>query len=122
METIDRILPKVLTAMQARTTMEQPKPTIIQRYKRRAQFETLKEPQLDSFLNAAAQFAASINFTRPYWLTLSSHSGTGKTMLARAVYRQFMDQNRFERRVIENRIVGTQAGFSTGANFATACA
>jgi DNA replication protein DnaC len=46
--------------------------------------------------SAAQLFAASVNYTRPYWLTLSGRSGCGKTHLARAVWKQFMDQNRFD--------------------------
>ena len=46
---------------------------------------------------AVALFAGSLNYiARPRWLTLSACSGAGKTMLARALWRQFMEQNRFE--------------------------
>ena len=65
------------------------------------------------FLEAAASFIASVNFTRPYWLILSAKSGCGKTLLARAIYRQFMEQNRFELSYDRdrNRIQGNTAMF-----------
>lgn len=47
-------------------------------------------------LDAARTFAASVNYTEPYWLTMCGKSGVGKTHLAKAVYRQFMQQNRFD--------------------------
>jgi len=82
--------------------------------RRLAHFETLKDPPLEKFLDGAATFAASINYVSPpHWLTLSGESGTGKTTLARAIYRQFMDQNRFEIQFDKsrNRIVGNTAMF-----------
>ncbi len=53
-------------------------------------------PEREKLLYEATRFAASINYTKPYWLTLCGHSGIGKTHLAKAVWRQFMEQNRFE--------------------------
>lgn len=93
---IAEILPRALTGLMEPVTKEQPSPTISKRFKRLAKYETLGEPALEEFLEAASAFIASVNFTRPYWLTLCSKSGTGKTLLARAAYRQFMEQNRFE--------------------------
>ena len=68
---------------------------------------------------AAAHFAASLNFTQPYWLTLAGASGIGKTMLARAVYKQFMDQNRFEVKFdpARNHITGNTATFCNWRKF-----
>jgi DNA replication protein DnaC len=43
-----------------------------------------------------AQFAGEINHGTPRWLTLTGESGIGKTMLAREVFRHFMDYSRFE--------------------------
>lgn len=48
-------------------------------------------------LDAASKFAASVNYVHPpYWLTISGKSGIGKTHIAKAIHRQFMEQNRFE--------------------------
>lgn len=62
-------------------------------------------------MDSTARFAASINFTAPRWLTLAGSSGVGKTHLARAVYRQFMEQNRFELKydATRGRIYGNTA-------------
>lgn len=110
---IEEVLPRVLTVLREPTTKEQPSSTILKRFKRVVKFETLGDQSLQKFLESAATFAASVNFTRPYWLTLSGTSGTGKTMLARGVYRQFMDQNRFEISYdpIQNRIQGNTGMF-----------
>lgn len=110
---IGEVLPRVLTELREPSTKGQPNPTILKRFKRLAKFETLGKPPLERFLEAAATFAASVNFTRPYWLSLCAKSGTGKTTLARAVYRQFMEQNRFELSYdrIQNRIQGNTAMF-----------
>lgn len=110
---INEIIPSVLTATQAPSTPEQPNNTIYQRFKRIAKFNTFNEPELERLLDETARFAASINFTTPYWLTLSGHSGVGKTMLAKTVYRQFMDQNRFELKFdrLRNRTYGNTGGF-----------
>jgi DNA replication protein DnaC len=65
-------------------------------------------------VDGAAKFIASVNYVKPpFWLTLTARSGTGKTKLARAVYRQFMDQNRFERFYdpLNNRIGGNTCMF-----------
>lgn len=110
---IKSILPKVLTAMQEPSTKGEPQPTVYKRLRRLSRYETLNDPQLEKFLHEAATFAASLNYTRPYWLTLASPSGSGKTMLARAVYRQFMEQNRFEVAldVAAQKIVGNTGMF-----------
>ena len=110
---IAEIMPRVLTELKAPLTKAQPNPTILQRFKSRARFETLGEAPLERALEGAAAFAASVNFTPPYWLSLCGKSGTGKTLLARAVYRQFMDQNRFELSFdrARNRIQGNTAMF-----------
>jgi DNA replication protein DnaC len=112
-EPIAEILPRVLTELKEPTTKVQPNSTLLRRFKSSCKFEPSGDPRLAKFLEAAATFAASVNFTRPYWLTLSSQSGTGKTMLARAVYRQFMEQNRFELSYdrARNRIQGNTAMF-----------
>lgn len=60
-------------------------------------------------LDATAKFAASLNYVNPpYWLTLSGTSGIGKTHLAKAVRKQFLEQNRFEHfpDYERNKIVG----------------
>jgi DNA replication protein DnaC len=110
---IAEIMPRVLTELKAPLTKAQPNPTILKRFKSRARFETLGEAPLERALEGAAAFAASVNFTPPYWLSLCGKSGTGKTLLARAVYRQFMDQNRFELSFdrARNRIQGNTAMF-----------
>lgn len=69
--------------------------------------------------DAAAMFAASINFTEPHWLTLLSQSGTGKTTLAKSVWTQFMEQNRFVLKldVPQQRIFGNTAHFCNWRNY-----
>jgi DNA replication protein DnaC len=68
----------------------------LKRFKNVAHFETFNDPKLERLFDVARDFAASINYTTPYWLTLCGKSGVGKTHLAKAVYRQFMQQNRFD--------------------------
>jgi DNA replication protein DnaC len=46
-------------------------------------------------LEETTRFAASLNYTQPYWLTICGESGIGKTHLARAVWDQFRHENRF---------------------------
>lgn len=72
-------------------------------------------------LEAAAQFAASVNYVfPPYWLTISGESGIGKTHLAKAVRQQFLDQNRFERfpDYESNRVVGNTEWYCDWRKFA----
>ena len=105
---------EVLTAIKEPSTKGLPSSTILKRFKRIAAFNTLQDPQLEVMLEETARFAASLNFVhQPYWLTLSGKTGVGKTHLARAVYRQFMDQNRFEVKLdrVQNRIVGNTASY-----------
>lgn len=71
-------------------------------------------------LDATARFAASVNYTNAYWLTLSGQSGIGKTHLSKAVLQQFLDQNRFERfpDYEHNRIVGNTEWYCDWRKFA----
>lgn len=67
-------------------------------------------------LNATAKFAASINFVHlPRWLTLCGPSGIGKTHLARAAWKQFMEWNRFEVGLdrYNNHIFGNTGAFKS---------
>lgn len=65
------------------------------------------------FFNRVATFAADMNHTRPRWMTITGQSGIGKTMLAREVYRHFMDYSRFEIGLdrLDNRIIGNTGQF-----------
>lgn len=110
---IGTVVGKVLTEMQAPSTKGIPKTTIFERFKRNAGFRVDKHPDLPHMLEATATFAASINFTKPHWLTLTGRSGCGKTHLARKVFRQFMDQNRFELTYdpMANRVNGNTGQF-----------
>ncbi len=74
---------------------------------------------------AAASFAASVNYVTPFWLTICGQSGIGKTHLAKAVRQQFLDQNRFEKptpyptEAIEcNQVVGNTEWFCDWRKFA----
>jgi len=58
-------------------------------------FQTLNDHRLELAFTAAAQFAQDVNNRRPYWLTLCGVSGTGKTHLAKMLYRHFMGASRF---------------------------
>ena len=73
-----------------------------------AQFQRDGDPDLDKMFFEAQRFAASLNFTAPYCLTLAGKTGTGKTHLAKKVLRQFTDQNRFEVKydALDQRILG----------------
>lgn len=64
-------------------------------------------------------FAGELNFGKPRWLTLTGHSGIGKTMLAREVYRQFMEWSRFERSYnpARNCFTGTTGQFCDWRGF-----
>lgn len=117
---VSRVLDRVLTAMQAPSMPAKPNNTIYERFKRRSAFKPA-DSDLARMLEAAAQFAAGLNYCEPYWLTLTGTSGIGKTMLAREVYRQFMEQNRFELKFdpIRNHIYGNTA---TWCNWRQTCA
>ena len=54
-----------------------------------AGFETFGDAELENALAEAASFVAEISTpgARPRWLTIVGKSGTGKTFLAKAVYR-----------------------------------
>lgn len=110
-QSVGEIVSGLLTATRTQQTPAGPSPTILNRFERLAQFETLQDPQLEKMYSAAATFAASLNFTKPYWLLLAGATGTGKTHLAHKVWKQFMDQNRFELKLdaANNRIVGNTA-------------
>lgn len=105
---VGQLLKGALTEIQEPPTKVAPQDTILKRFKRIANFETRNHPQLERALDSTAKFAASINFTRPYWLTLAGGTGVGKTHLARKVLRQFLDQNRFELKYnsFTNQIIG----------------
>lgn len=94
-KSIGELATNLVTAIKAPSTKGEPQTTIFQRFKRIAEFQTFNDPQLERMLTATATFAASVNFTRPYWLTLAGNSGLGKTHLAKKVQKQFYDQNRF---------------------------
>lgn len=106
------IIPNVLTALSAPPTKASPNNTIYERFKRRARFNPHNN-QLQEMFEAAAKFAASLNFTAPYWLTICGRSGIGKTHLAKAINRQFMEQNRFELKFNKekNKIEGNTSAF-----------
>lgn len=112
-ETIKETVAKVLTEISEPSTKATPKTTIIQRFQRATKFDTFGDPELKHMFEAAQVFAASINYTEPYWLTLTGKSGIGKTHLARAVWKQWMDQNRFEVKFdkARNRIYGNTGSY-----------
>jgi len=57
---------------------------------KRAKFQTLQDPILERMLAAASDFACSINVIKPArWLSFCGSPGTGKTYLAKAIYRIF---------------------------------
>jgi len=91
-----QLVPKVLTAIKEPSTKGEPRPTILRRFEQKALFNDCGDPELKKMFAAAQRFAASVNYTAPYWLTLAGTSGAGKTHLAKAVWRQWMDQNRFD--------------------------
>lgn len=70
-------------------------------------------------LAAAKQFAADLNNTDPYWLTMAGDSGIGKTMLAKSVYRHFMAHSRFNLKydAHKNQIVGNTGQFCNWRGF-----
>ena len=105
---IGEILPNILTGIKEPSTKGLPSNTVLRRFVRLAGFQTFSDENLQKQLDAAATFAASINYTEPYWLTLAGKSGVGKTHLAKRVFRQFIDQNRFEVKYdpVKNRIYG----------------
>lgn len=84
-----------LTAIKAPTTKAEPDNTIYERFRRRAGYQTKGNPELERLLESVARFASCLNYTKPHWLTISGPSGIGKTHLAKALYKQFMEQNRF---------------------------
>lgn len=62
------------------------------RFLRESKFETLGDPSLEKAKAAAARFVNDVALwldgrSRPHWLTLVGRSGTGKTHLAKEIYR-----------------------------------
>jgi len=108
---VGEIISGLLTATRERPTQAGPNPIILKRFEKLAQFQTHEDAQLIKMFSAAQKFAASINYTRPYWLLLAGATGTGKSHLAHKIWKQFMDQNRFELKLdaANNRIVGNTA-------------
>jgi len=62
---------------------------------------------------AACQFAQDVNNLQPYWISFLGTSGTGKTHLAKMLYRHFMGCSRFNLDYDKehNRIVGNTGQF-----------
>jgi DNA replication protein DnaC len=106
-----------MTEIKERPTKE--KPNNIKYPSLTPKFDTFGEARLQKMLSAAAQFAADLNNTEPYWLSLLGPSGIGKTMLARSVYRHFMEHSRFNTKVnpIEQRVVGNSGEFCNWRRF-----
>jgi DNA replication protein DnaC len=72
-------------------------------------FQTLGDPELERLRDAAVMFAQNLNVTEPYWLSLGGQSGTGKTLLAKAIRRWFLDVARFRVQLRAGRVVGNTA-------------
>jgi DNA replication protein DnaC len=116
---MDRLVQRVLTGTEALQTKVLPDSTLWKRFEQRARF-VKRNQSLTLALEATARFAVSLNYTKPYWLTLSGVSGTGKTHLAKAVRKQFLEWNRFEHKPDygRNRIVGNTEWFCDWRQFA----
>jgi DNA replication protein DnaC len=86
MQTIQEILPKVLTGIQAPVTKENP--VSIEAWARWFDFDTFGDPQLEKMLMAAASFVMDVKERKPCpWLVLLGTSGAGKTHLASRIWR-----------------------------------
>lgn len=81
-------------------------------FRRRSRFKT-PDRELERLLKAVASFACDINATRPYWLSVIGESGIGKSHLAKAVYKTFVETTSFDLDYdpIDNRIFGNRGQF-----------
>lgn len=72
-------------------------PVNTQAWEKFREFDTLGDPQLVQMKREAASFLDDLtNARNPRWLSLLGTSGAGKTMLAKAIWRQFRDNLHME--------------------------
>jgi len=106
---------KVLTEIREPSTKARPKTTSYPPLSKIGlpEFRTEGHPKLREMWNAAERFAADVNNRTPYWLSFLGTSGTGKTHLAKMLYKHFMGCSRFnldyDPKV--NKIVGNTGQF-----------
>lgn len=113
MKTMDELVPKVLTEMQAPITkIEKPTTTYVS-LARVGAWKTFNEPKLQEMWRAAEKFAADVNNRKPYWLTLCGPSGTGKTHLSKMLFRHFMGASRFniDFDPVQQKVIGNTGQF-----------
>lgn len=113
MKTTAELVPQVLTEMRA-PTMKTDKPiTTYVSLSRVGTFQTLNDPVLKRMWTAAETFSQHVNNRKPYWLTFCGPSGTGKTRLARMLYKHFMGASRFNPNfdVEKQRVIGNTGQF-----------
>lgn len=120
MKTLAEVVPKVLTETLEPTTKTAKPITTYVSLSRVGTFQTLNDPTLERMWAAAEAFAADVNNRAPYWITFCGPSGTGKTHLARMLFRHFMGASRFnvDIDVARQRIIGNTGQFCKWRNLA----
>lgn len=79
------------------------------------EFQTRQNPTLQRMLDEAVRFCCSVKAqAKPYWLMFLGNSGTGKTHLAKRVWKRFFNEIRLTNKLLDvkkQHIYGTDGQF-----------